>query len=82
LVIVHEGFHLVVDDEYVVLPLVRQRSGQVFGGFGDFCGVDFLTLAAHVSLLSLLRCLEEFRDIFDVDEWPGEIIAPADGLES
>ena len=71
-----------VDDEYVVLLLVGQSSGQVSGGLSNFCGVDSLTLAAHMSLLSLLRCREEFCDIFDVDEQPGEIIAPVDGLES
>ncbi len=38
-------------------------------------------LAAHMSLLSLLGHREEFCNIFDVDERPGEIIAPADGLE-
>ena len=71
-----------VDDEYDVLLLVGQNSGQVFGGFGNFCGADSLPLATHTSLLSLLGCREECCDIFDVDEWPGEIIAPADGLES
>ena len=70
-----------VNDEYVVLLLVGQSSGQVVGGFGDFLGADSLTLAANMSLLSLLGRQEEFCDIFDIDERPGEIIAPADGLE-
>ena len=40
-----------------------------------------MTLATHMPLLSLLGSREKFHDIFDIDEWPGEIIAVADGLE-
>ena len=64
-----------VDDGYVVLLLMGQSSGQVFGGFGNFCGADSLTLAVHMSFWSLLGCWEEFCNIFDVDERPGEIIS-------
>ena len=77
---IHEGFHLMVNDEYVVLLLVGKSSGQVFGGYGDFRRADSLLFALHMSLQSLLGCREELHDIFDVDERPGEIIAPADGL--
>ncbi len=78
---IHEGFKLVAYNEYVVLLLVGQSDGHVLSGFSNFSGADSLTLATHMPLLSLLGSREKFHDIFDIDEWPGEIIAVADGLE-
>ena len=51
-----------------------KSGGQVFGGFGHFCGSYSLALAAHVTCLSLLGFGELLSDIFDVDEWIGEIV--------
>ena len=57
-----------------------KSGGKVLGGFGHFCGLDSLALAMHVTFCSLLGFGEVLGDIFDVDEWPGDIIFFSDSL--
>ena len=43
--------------------------------FWSFGGVDVLSLSSHMSLFCFFIFREEFGDILDVDEWPGEIFS-------
>ena len=75
LICTHEGFYLVFRDDNIVLFLVGKCGGCVLSRFGYFCWLDSLVLAAYVPLLGFLGFREVLSNVFDIDEWPGEIIS-------